>query len=114
MGRAARQVWRRLGSEIANPLKVGNSGISFIIIPLMETEIKAALISLLSAIKRTDGRVIAEEMSRLDDFLVRGRANLHPQLVHFLERRSYAKAVMFLGGETDIPVGACGGRPAKS
>lgn len=104
----------RTWSGIANPLKLGNSGISFITNSFMETEIKAALISLLSGIKQADGRVIAEEMSRLDDFLLRGRGNLHPQLVHFLERRSYAKAVMFLGGETDIPVGACGGRPAKS
>jgi hypothetical protein len=79
----------------------------------MEADIKAALISLLAGIKRADGAVIASEMARLDDFLARGRAGLHPQLVHFLERRSYAKAVMFLGGETDIPVGACGGRPAK-
>ena len=47
------------------------------------------------------------------DFLARGRTALHPQLVHFLENRSYAKAVMFLGGETDIPVGACGGRASR-
>jgi hypothetical protein len=79
----------------------------------MESEIKSTLLSLLTAIKRADGGVIANEMARLDDFLERGRGTLHPQLVHFLERRSYAKAVMFLGGETDIPVGACGGRAGK-
>jgi hypothetical protein len=47
--------------------------------------------------------------------VARGRASgeLHPQLVHFLENRSYAKAVMFLGGQTDIPVGACGGRAGR-
>jgi hypothetical protein len=39
-----------------------------------------------------------------------GREVLHPQLVHFLENRSYAKALMFLGGASDIPVGVCGGR----
>jgi hypothetical protein len=76
----------------------------------MEPDIKAALISLLAGIKISDGQVIADEMAKLDDFLARGRLGLHPQLVHFLERRSYAKALMFLGGETDIPVGACGGR----
>lgn len=79
----------------------------------METEIKESLIALLDAIKATNGKTIAEEMARLDDFLERGRSNLHPQLVHFLERRSYAKAVMFLGGESDIPVGICGGRAGK-
>jgi hypothetical protein len=53
-------------------------------------------------------------MARLDEFLERGRGGLHPQLVHFLENRSYAKALMFLGGETNIPVGACGGRAGKT
>jgi hypothetical protein len=79
----------------------------------MELQIKEALVALLEGIKRSDGAVIATEMARLDDLLERGRAGLHPQLTHFLERRSYAKALMFLGGESDIPVGACGGRPAK-
>jgi hypothetical protein len=50
-------------------------------------------------------------MAALDDCLSEGRGILHPQLVHFLERRSYPKALMFLGGESDIPVGSCGGRP---
>jgi hypothetical protein len=76
----------------------------------METQIKENLISLLAGIKTADGQVIADAMARLDEALERGRAGLHPQLVHFLENRSYAKALMFLGGDTDIPVGACGGR----
>lgn len=79
----------------------------------METQIKESLISLLAGIKAADGQVIAQEMARLDDFLERGRLTLHPQLVHFLQNRSYAKAVMFLGGETNIPVGACGGRAGR-
>lgn len=82
----------------------------------MEPQIKAALISLLDAIKRSDGVTIASEMERLDGFLGQGQTEgtLHPQLEHFLEKRSYAKALMFLGGETDIPVGACGGRARNS
>lgn len=80
----------------------------------MESDIKATLNLLLAGIKQSDGPAIAREMERLDDYLQRGRAELHPQLVHFLERRSYAKALMFLGGETEIPVGACGGRPGKA
>jgi hypothetical protein len=79
----------------------------------MEIKIKAAIVALLAAIKAGDGQSVAEEMARLDDFLAQGRLALHPQLVHFLENRSYAKALMFLGGETDIPVGACGGRAAR-
>lgn len=77
----------------------------------METQIKDSLMALLAGIKAADGRVIAEEMVKLDDYLAQGRGNgMHPQLVHFLENRSYAKALMYLGGETNIPVGRCGGR----
>jgi hypothetical protein len=79
--------------------------------PPMENEIKASLIALLDGIKTANGSVIAAEMARLDAFLASGRGT--PQLVHFLENRSYAKAVMFLGGETNIPVGVCGGRPGR-
>ena len=79
----------------------------------METEIKASLIALLDAIKAANAQVIAAEMARLDDFAARGRQTLHPQLLHFLERRSYAKAAMFLGGADDIPVGVCGGKAGR-
>lgn len=80
----------------------------------METHIKESLILLLDGIKRSDGQVVADEIAKLEGALDQGRLALHPQLVHFLERRSYAKALMFLGGESDIPVGACGGRPART
>jgi hypothetical protein len=79
----------------------------------METQIKDSLIRLLDAIKASNGGVIVDEMERLDGFLEEGRTSLHPQLVHFLEKRSYAKAVMFLGGESDIPAGICGGRAGR-
>jgi hypothetical protein len=79
----------------------------------METEIKASLIALLDAIKVSNAKTISAEMARLDDFAARGRMTLHPQLLHFLERRSYAKAAMFLGGAENIPVGICGGRAAR-
>lgn len=76
----------------------------------VEPDLKASLGLLLDGIKRSDGGAIAGQMDRIEALLAKGRAGLHPQLVHFLERRSYAKAWMFLGGETEIPVGACGGR----
>ena len=79
----------------------------------MEAQIKDSLTALLAAIKAGDGQTVADQMTRLDDFVARGRAGLHPQLTHFLENRSYAKALMFLGGDTDIPVGVCGGRAAR-
>jgi hypothetical protein len=77
----------------------------------MEDRIKESLIALLDGIKRGDGPVVASQMAALDGRLNESRGTLHPQLVHFLERRSYPKALLFLGGESDIPAGSCGGRP---
>ncbi len=79
----------------------------------METEIKASLIALLDGIKTANAKAVAAEMARLEDFAARGRHTLHPQLLHFLDNRSYAKAAMFLGGASDIPVGVCGGRAGR-
>jgi len=76
----------------------------------MEDRIKESLISLLDGIKRADGVAIMASIARLDDLLEEGRKGLHPQLVHFLEGRSYPKALQFLGGDSDIPAGSCGGR----
>ncbi|MFM9090865.1 MAG: hypothetical protein ACKOUK_03880 [Verrucomicrobiota bacterium] len=52
-------------------------------------------------------------MGAVEALLEANRAGLHPQLVHFLEQRSYAKALLFLGGAEDIPVGRCGGRAGR-
>jgi hypothetical protein len=76
----------------------------------MEDQIKQALISLLDGINRADGDAVAAQMVLLDGYVGQARGSLHPQLVHFLERRSYPKALLFLGGSPDIPVGSCGGR----
>jgi len=53
--------------------------------------------------------IIARELDVLDALLAKERRNLHPQLTHFLANRSYAKALAFLGGETEgIPAAARG------
>jgi hypothetical protein len=78
----------------------------------MNADIKESLISLLDSIKRSDGPRVAQEMARLDDLAVKSGRDLHPQLLHFLERRSYAKALAFLGGAEGIPAGACVRRPS--
>jgi translation initiation factor 1 len=66
----------------------------------VNAEIKESLISLLTGIKNSDGPAVDRHMRRLDEILAANRGSLHPQLAHFLERRSYAKALTFLGGET--------------
>ena len=62
-------------------------------------QIKAALMALLDAIRRSDGVVVSREMEKLEGILVRDRPSLAPQLAHFIERRSYAKALAYLEAE---------------
>ena len=80
----------------------------------METEIKASLINLMGGMKSTDGAAISAAVLRLDELVALNRGLLHPQLVHFLERRSYDKALQFLAGATNIPAGICGGGKVKT
>lgn len=80
----------------------------------METEIKASLINLMDGIKTADGSAIVAATIRLDELVALNRGHLHAQLVHFLERRSYDKALQFLSGATDIPAGICGGGKVKN
>lgn len=77
----------------------------------MEQQIKESLIALMDGIKRADAAAISQGTRTLDALLEQARARLHPQLVHFLEQRSYQKAIMFLGGHAAIPAGSCGRRP---
>jgi len=55
----------------------------------------------------TQAEQITQEIDRLDALLAEHRRDLHPQLVHFLANRSYAKALAFLDGATEgIPASA--------
>ncbi|MGH8020806.1 MAG: hypothetical protein ACREIA_21470 [Opitutaceae bacterium] len=73
-----------------------------------EQEIKAALIDLTDGMKAPDtGRMIAS-MERLDGLIARAGSGLDPRLRHFLERRSYAKALALLSGDApSAPSGTC-------
>ncbi len=79
----------------------------------MEKEIKDALIGMMDGIKSADGGLIAERMAFLDRVAREKEAELHPQLLHFLKNRSYNKALLWLGGETNIPAGVCGGKAGR-
>jgi hypothetical protein len=79
----------------------------------MLAQLKDHLTLLMKAIKDGDGPGVIATMGQVEAVLEANRAGLHPQLVHFLEQRSYAKALLFLGGAEDIPVGRCGGRAGK-
>ena len=80
-----------------------------------EAKLKEALIRFNAGIKAADGAAISVALNEVEALLAGHRADLHPRLVHFLEGRSYAKALAFLGGEAGAmgqaasPPGGCGG-----
>lgn len=81
---------------------------------MVAQEIKAALETFDSAVKNRDGAGLSAALGRLEQLLTAHRDELHPQLVHFLEGRSYAKALLWLGGQSEFtkpssPPGGCGG-----
>jgi hypothetical protein len=82
---------------------------------MVEAKIKAALIQLHAGIKNSDGAAISTALDQVEAEFAGHRDELHPQLVHFLTGRSYAKALAFLGGGAELaappssPPGGCGG-----
>lgn len=71
------------------------------------SQIQGALISLVSGMNPPDTHKMLQTMEYLDGVLVAHRASLDPRLAHFLERRSYAKALDFLQGGKPAS-GVCG------
>jgi hypothetical protein len=82
---------------------------------MTEAKIKAALIRFTDGIKNSDAGAVSAALNEVEALLAAHRAELHPQLVHFLEGRSYAKALAYLGGADELtakpssPPGGCGG-----
>jgi hypothetical protein len=82
---------------------------------MAEAEIKAALIRFNGAIKNADGTALSAALNEVESLLAAHRGELHPQLQHFLEGRSYAKALAWLGAGDELavkpasPPGGCQG-----
>ena len=82
---------------------------------MAETQIKEALIRFNEAIKQADGPALSAALNDVEALLVTHREALHPQLRHFLEGRSYAKALAWLGAGEALqarpasPPGGCQG-----
>ncbi len=73
-----------------------------------EQEIKGALIDLIEGMKATDTSRMIASMERLDEMVAQAGSRLDPRLRHFLERRSYAKALAVLSGDApSAPSGSC-------
>lgn len=82
---------------------------------MIDVKIKAALIRFNGAIKNSDSGALSAALNEVEALLAVHRGELHPQLVHFLEGRSYAKALAWLGAGDELaarpasPPGGCGG-----
>jgi hypothetical protein len=68
--------------------------------------VKEELHNLQRATARGDGEGIASALTRLDGIVKSERKGLPPRLIHFLERRSYAKAEAFIEEEATAGGGA--------
>jgi hypothetical protein len=53
---------------------------------------------------------LVTSIAELDALLTQNRAEMPPDLIHFLERRSYDKAARYCEGNLIIPRGTCGAR----
>lgn len=73
--------------------------------------LKASLIDLVAGMKAADTPKMLRSMEQLDGLVAAHKQELDPRLAHFLERRSYAKALDFLGGDADVPKGTCAPKP---
>lgn len=49
-------------------------------------------------------------LAEVEILLAKNRAEMPPELVHFLERRSYDKAAQLCAGSVAIPRGTCGAK----
>lgn len=54
--------------------------------------------------------VLMNAIQRLDEIASEYQSELPRDLHHYLQRRSYEKAVLFLEEKGDIPKGTCGGK----
>lgn len=68
------------------------------------------LLKLLESLETRD-RPVKDVIADLDAYQRDHGAGLPPRLAHFLERRSYGKAVALLRGEAEnMPPGGCSGK----
>lgn len=77
---------------------------------MIQGKIRQTLLRLRDAISTADSETITLALAELDRLAAEHGRELDPQLLHFLQRRSYDKALAFLAGDDDIRAGICGGK----
>lgn len=79
----------------------------------LEQELHQALLDLDSAVKRMSTAKKPVDLmplfARIDELSAKLPPGTHPRLLHFLQRKSFEKATLWLEGRnTEITRGACG------
>jgi hypothetical protein len=74
---------------------------------MTEEKLRHALERFDAAARAGDGSAISQALNDIEALHGAHRSELHPQLAHFLEGRSYAKALAWLGGKSGA------GRPSS-
>jgi hypothetical protein len=77
---------------------------------MAEQQLKDALEALKVSIDQGDAPRISQSLETIERVYSENRSSLHPELKHYMMKRSYMKALMFLNQESDIPKGRCKGR----
>lgn len=65
----------------------------------VEAKIRDALIRFDAGIRQSEGAAISAALGELEGYWTQHRAELDPRLAHFLQNRSYAKALAWLEGK---------------
>ena len=74
----------------------------------LEQRVAGALIDLVEVMTSPDTSRMVASMEKLDAIVASDDGQLHPRVKHFLERRSYAKALAWMQGNSpSAPSGAC-------
>jgi hypothetical protein len=106
----------RLGPGLRRPQTFNLQLSTFHWRPAMPVQnIKHCLLRFQSAVKDGNGMELSAALAELDGLVALHRNELHPQLRHYLEGRSYAKALAWLGLDSSYarpssPPEGCGGK----
>ncbi len=78
----------------------------------VEEQIKDTLVRLMDGIKGHGGAAISASLAEADSLLKERRGRIDPRLEHFLEKRSYSKALAWFERNTEFgraqtPTGGC-------
>ena len=68
-------------------------------ITTFEQQVKAALAEFEKGLSSGQSEMVGQALSKLNQYSETAPSDTHPQLIHYLKKRSYQKAIQWLNGE---------------